>query len=45
MHSRLKSHLDFTEQTNEGKILNIVDIKEIDLKINELYIVEFYSKK
>jgi small subunit ribosomal protein S4 len=45
IHSRLKSHLDFTEQTNEGKILNIVDTKEIDLKINELYIVEFYSKK
>jgi len=41
----LKSHLDYNDQMKQGKVINIVDTKEIDLDINELLIVEFYSKK
>jgi len=29
----------------QGKVINMVDTKDIDLNINELLIVEFYSKK
>jgi small subunit ribosomal protein S4 len=44
-HSRLKSHLDYNDQMKQGKVINMVDTKDIDLNINELLIVEFYSKK
>ena len=41
----LPNYLSFNYQTSVGKINNLADKKSIHLKINELLVIEFYSRK
>lgn len=40
----LPSHLNFDDQKVIGKVENFVDRSEIPLQVNELLVIEFYSK-
>lgn len=42
---RLPSYLEFDPNTVSGKVIRLVEREEINLLINELLIVEFYSRK
>ena len=41
----IPSHLTFTPENGEGIVKGVVDRQRIPLKVNELLIVEYYSRK
>jgi small subunit ribosomal protein S4 len=43
--SNIPQHLDFDKKNLMGKILSVVDRNWVALKLNELLVVEFYSRK
>jgi len=43
-HSLLPKHLDINSETFVGKIMNVVKRKDVLVKINELKVVEYYSR-
>lgn len=42
---RIPSFLEFEREKLRGKVVRIVDRKEVDINVNELLIVEYYSRK
>ena len=38
-------HLDFDKQNLTAKVLGIIDREWVALKLNELFVIEFYSRK
>lgn len=42
--SSLPDHLTFDSKTSKGNVLDLVDRKNLSFKINELLIVEYYSR-
>ena len=42
---RVPSFLQFEREKLRGKVVRIVDRKEVDINVNELLIVEYYSRK
>ena len=43
--SNIPQHLDFDKQTLTAKALSIIDRDWVALKLNELFVIEFYSRK
>ena len=43
--SNIPQHLDFDKKTLSAKVLGIIDREWIALKLNELFVIEFYSRK
>lgn len=43
--SNIPQHLDFDKKNLTAKILGIVDREWVALKLNELFVIEFYSRK
>jgi small subunit ribosomal protein S4 len=43
--SRVPQHLDFDQKTLTAKVLSVIDREWVALKINELFVVEYYSRK
>jgi len=43
--SNIPQHLDFNKQDLTAKILGVIDREWVALKLNELFIIEFYSRK
>jgi len=43
--SNLPQHLEFDNKSLTAKISNVIDREWVALKLNELFVVEFYSKK
>ena len=43
--SNIPQHLDFDKKTLKAKVLGIVDREWVALKLNELFVIEFYSRK
>jgi small subunit ribosomal protein S4 len=43
--SNIPQHLDFNRKQLSAKILGVVDREWVALKLNELFVVEFYSRK
>ena len=43
--SNIPQNLDFDKKALTAKVLGIIDREWIALKINELYVIEFYSRK
>ena len=43
--SNIPQHLDFDKQNLTAKVLGIIDREWIALKLNELFVVEYYSRK
>jgi len=43
--SNVPQHLSFDKQSLSGKILGIVDREWVALKLNELFVIEYYSRK
>ena len=43
--SNIPQNLDFEKKNLTAKILGIIDREWIALKINELFVIEFYSRK
>lgn len=43
--SNIPQHLEFDKKTLIAKILGIIDREWVALKINELFVIEFYSRK
>ena len=43
--SNIPQHLDFDKQTLTAKVLSIIDRDWVALKLNELFVIEFYSRK
>jgi len=43
--SNIPQHLDFDKQTLTAKVLGVVDREWVALKLNELFVVEYYSRK
>jgi small subunit ribosomal protein S4 len=43
--SNIPQHLDFDKKTFTAKVLGIVDREWVALKLNELFVIEFYSRK
>jgi len=43
--SNIPQHLDFEKKTCTAKVLGIVDREWVALKLNELFVIEFYSRK
>jgi small subunit ribosomal protein S4 len=43
--SNIPQHLDFDRKNLTAKILGIVDREWVALKLNELFVIEFYSRK
>jgi small subunit ribosomal protein S4 len=43
--SNIPQHLDFNKKELSAKILGIVDREWVALKLNELFVIEFYSRK
>ena len=41
----IPSHLEFDKENVKGNVLSIVDRKDVGLQVNELLIVEFYSRR
>jgi small subunit ribosomal protein S4 len=38
-------NLDFDKKTLKAKVLGIIDREWIALKLNELFVIEYYSRK
>jgi len=43
--SNIPQNLDFDKKSLTAKVLGIIDREWIALKINELFVIEFYSRK
>ena len=43
--SNVPQNLDFDKKSLKGKVLSIIEREWIALKLNELFVVEFYSRK
>jgi small subunit ribosomal protein S4 len=43
--SNIPQHLDFDKKNIKAKVLGIVDREWVALKLNELFVIEFYSRK
>jgi|TARA_B110000444_G_scaffold258311_1_gene298884 small subunit ribosomal protein S4 len=43
--SNVPNHLDFDKKTLEAKVLGVITREWVALKLNELLIIEFYSRK
>jgi len=43
--SNIPQHLDFDKKSLTAKVLGIVDREWVALKLNELFVIEFYSRK
>ncbi len=43
--SNIPQNLEFDKKTLKAKVLGIIDREWIALKLNELYVIEFYSRK
>ena len=43
--SNIPQHLDFDSKALTAKVLGIVDREWVALKLNELFVIEFYSRK
>ena len=43
--SNIPQHLDFDKKNLTAKVLGIIDREWVALKLNELFVVEFYSRK
>ena len=43
--SNIPQHLDFDKKSLKAKVLGIVDREWVALKLNELFVIEFYSRK
>ena len=43
--SNIPQHLDFEKKNLTAKVLGVVDREWVALKINELFVIEFYSRK
>jgi small subunit ribosomal protein S4 len=43
--SNIPQHLDFEKKNLSAKVLGIVDREWVALKLNELFVIEFYSRK
>ena len=43
--SNVPQNLDFDKKALSAKVLGIIDREWIALKVNELFVVEFYSRK
>ena len=43
--SRLPPHLSINKKKLSGKILSVIDRKYVGLKLNELLVIEYYSRK
>ena len=43
--SNIPQHLDFEKKNLSAKVLGIVDHEWVALKLNELFVIEFYSRK
>ena len=43
--SNIPQHLDFDKKNLTAKVLGVVDREWVALKINELFVIEFYSRK
>ena len=41
----LQNHLEFDKKTLTGIVKNVVQREDVGLKINELIIIEYYSRK
>ena len=38
-------HLDFDKKQLAAKVLGVIDREWVALKLNELFVIEFYSRK
>jgi small subunit ribosomal protein S4 len=43
--SNIPQHLDFDKKTLTAKVLGVIDREWVALKLNELFVIEFYSRK
>lgn len=43
--SNIPQHLDFDKKNLTAKILGVIDREWVALKLNELFVIEFYSRK
>jgi len=43
--SNIPQHLDFDKKNLKAKVLGIIDREWVALKLNELFVIEFYSRK
>ena len=43
--SNIPQHLEFDKEKLTGKVLSIIDRKWVALKLNELFVIEYYSRK
>jgi len=43
--SNIPQHLDFDKKNLSAKVLGIIDREWVALKLNELFVIEFYSRK
>ena len=43
--SNITQHLDFDKKNLTAKVLGIIDREWVALKLNELFVIEFYSRK
>jgi len=39
------TNLEFKKDTLEAKVLGLIEREEVNLKLNELFVIEFYSRK
>jgi small subunit ribosomal protein S4 len=43
--SNIPQHLDFDKQKLTAKVLSVIDREWVALKLNELFVIEYYSRK
>ena len=43
--SNIPQHLDFDKKSLTARVLGVVDREWVALKLNELFVIEFYSRK
>ena len=43
--SNIPQHLDFDKKNLSAKVLGIIDREWVALKLNELVVIEYYSRK
>jgi len=41
----IPSHIEFDKENVKGKVLSIINREEVSLQVNELLIIEFYSRR
>ena len=43
--SNIPQHLDFDKKKLTAKVLGVIDREWVALKLNELFVIEYYSRK